>query len=146
MYGRERRGEIDDRIRTLWWRSSSNVAAPLSDLEQRQPFYELDRSGYELGALALDWLVRHAAALAENVPFTPLEPGGLELREEYDAHLQYYRLRQPSVSWRAAFEEAFGIAVDEFYAAFAEYRAELTAARLPHLADDQDAAAPRLRR
>ena len=112
--------------------------APLSDLEDAQPFYALGRAGYDLGTLATDWLVRRAAALSDNAPFTPLEPGGLELREEYDAHLQYYRLRQSRVSWQAAFEGAFGITIDDFYAEFEEYRTALTASRLPHFADDED--------
>ena len=39
------------------------------------------------------------------------------------ALFEYYRLLPSSDSWQAAFEEAFGIAIDDFYAAFAEYRA-----------------------
>ena len=97
-YGRLRRGERDDRIRTAWWRGSLDVTAPLSDLEDSQPFYALGRAGYDLGTLATDWLVRLAAALSDNVAFTPLEPGGIELREEWDAHFEYYRLRRSSYS------------------------------------------------
>ncbi len=138
VYRREREGWTDDRVRTAWWRRSLGVSAPLSDLEDSQPFYALDRAGYDLGTLATDWLVRRAAALSDNAPFTPLEPGGLELREEYDAHLQYYRLLPPSGSWQQAFEAAFGIDVNDFYAAFEEYRTALTASRLPHFADDED--------
>ena len=138
LYWRDRRGDADDRVRVLWWRESLSLDERLPALEGWQPFYATGDVGYWLGALAVDWLVRHAAALAENVPFTPLEPGGLELREEYDAHLQYYRLRRSAFSWQTAFKEAFGISVNDFYAAFEEYRTALTASRLPHLADDVD--------
>ena len=139
VYRREREGWTDNRVRTAWWRRSLGVSAPLSALEDTQSFYALGNPAYWLGALATDWLVRRAAALADNVPFTPLEPGGLGLREEYDAHLQYYRLRQSQGSWQAAFQQAFRITVDDFYTAFEEYRTALTAARLPHLVDEVEA-------
>ncbi|MCY3887105.1 MAG: hypothetical protein OXG19_05300 [Chloroflexi bacterium] len=138
VYQREREGWTDDRVRTAWWRRSLGVSAPLSALEGEQSFYALGNPGYWLGALAVDWLVRRAAALSDNVPFAPFDPGGLELREDHDAHVQYYRLRHSSGNWQAAFQAAFSIDVDTFYEEFAAYRAELTAARLPHLADDVD--------
>ena len=139
LYWRDRRGDADDRVRVLWWRESLSLDERLPALEGWQPFYATGDVGYWLGALAVDWLVRHAAALSDNAPFTPLEPGGLELREEWDAHFEYYQLRRSSYSWQAAFKEAFGISVDDFYTAFEEYRTALIAARLPHLADDVDA-------
>ena len=139
LYSRERRGGTGDAARTHWWRRSLEVSAPLSALEAPEALKAVGFATYDLGALAVDWLVRRAAAAAGNAPFAPHAPGGLELRSEWAAHLDYYRLRQSSVSWRAAFEAAFGIAVDDFYAEFGEYRAELTAGRLPHLADDVDA-------
>ena len=36
---------------------------------------------------------------------------------------EYYRLRQTTDTWQQAFEGAFGITIDDFYAAFAAYRA-----------------------
>ena len=130
-------GERGDRARTSWWSSSSDVAAPLSDLEDEQSFYAVDLPGYFLGGVATDWLVRRAASLSDNAHFAPLEPGGPEPREEYAAHIEYYRLLPTSDSWQEAFEGAFGIAVEEFYHAFEAYRSEV-APPLPHLADDVD--------
>ena len=54
--------------------------------------------------VAGDWLVARAGELAI---------------------LEYYRLLPSSDTWQDAFEGAFGIAIDDFYAAFAEYRAGL---------------------
>ena len=141
VYGRELRGKTDDGIREVWALGSLDVTGRLSDFEASLPFYDLSWSAYQLGAMAVDWLVRHATALSDDSPFTALERGGLGLREDYDAHFRYYRVRQPSVSWRAAFEEAFGIGVDEFYGEFAEYRKAFAAAHLahlPHIADELD--------
>ena len=131
-------GERGDRARTSWWSSSSDVAAPLSDLEDEQSFYAVDLPGYFLGGVATDWLVRRAASLSDNAHFAPLEPGGPEPREEYAAHIEYYRLLPTSDSWEEAFEGAFGIAVDDFYTAFAAHSSEI-APPLPHLADEVDA-------
>ena len=52
------------------------------------------------------------------------------------ALFEYLTLMRDTSDWRAAFEAAFGIAVDDFYAEFARYRAEA----LPpfaHLVDDR---------
>ena len=57
-----------------------------------------------LSFLAADWLAQRAG-----------EP----------ALFEYYRLLPASDSWQDAFEGAFGMAIDDFYAAFAEYRAGL---------------------
>ena len=138
LYHRERRGETGDRARVTWWRESLRVDGPLQFLEDWQLFYTVGSAAYDLGALATDWLVRRAAALSGNVPFAPLEPGGLDARLGYDAHVEYYRLLRSSVSWQAAFKEAFAISVNDFYPAFEEYRTAFTADRLPHLADEVD--------
>ena len=74
-----------------------------------------------VGALATDWLVRRAAALSTGERFAPLEPPELVARPDHDAHLEFFRLLPTSASWEEAFEAAFGIAVDDFYEAFAEY-------------------------
>ena len=138
VYFRERQGETDDRTRTAWWRRSLAVPAALGALEDSESFYGLEGEAYALGALATDWLVRRAVASSAAAEFRPLAPGGLEFAEEYDAHFRYYGSLPSSANWRAAFIRAFGIAVDEFYGAFAEYRKAFGAARLPHLADDRD--------
>ena len=70
----------------------------------------------ELAFLAADWLVQRAG---ERSVFN------------------YYRLLPSSDSWEEAFEAAFGITIDDFYAAFAAHRREV-APPLPHLADDVD--------
>ena len=41
------------------------------------------------------------------------------------ALFEYYRLLPSSDTWQDAFQGAFGITIDDFYAAFAEYRAGL---------------------
>ena len=51
---------------------------------------------------------------------------------------EFFRLLPASATWEEAFEAAFGIAVDDFYEAFEEYRIALGAEYLPHLADDRD--------
>ncbi len=139
VYRRQRLNETAEQVRSRWWNLSLSVTAPLSALEDTHSFYALENAGYQLGALATDWLVRRAAAFPDgDLHFTPLPSDGLELREEDDAHLEYYELLQSSVNWREAFKAAFGIGVDEFYEAFDEYRAAFGASRLPHLADDRD--------
>ena len=57
----------------------------------------------ELAFLAADWLVQRAG---ERSVF------------------EYYRLLPTSDSWEEAFEGAFGITIDDFYAAFEAYRAD----------------------
>ena len=54
-----------------------------------------------------------------------------------DAILEYLRLLPSSLGWRAAFEGAFGLTVEDFHAAFEASRFE-RAPLLPHLADDRD--------
>ena len=53
------------------------------------------------------------------------------------AIFEYYRVLPDSESWEEAFEAVFGITIEDFYEAFAEYRAEV-APRFPHLADTSD--------
>ena len=61
-----------------------------------------DREAKALSFLAADWLLARAG---ERAIF------------------EYYRLRQSTDEWKHAFAGAFGITIDDFYAAFAEYRA-----------------------
>lgn len=69
---------------------------------------------YHLGFLATEWLVDYAGA---------------------EALVDYYRRLPSSNGWESAFAEAFGLSVEDFYTAFAAYRA-VVAPPLPHLADD----------
>ena len=55
------------------------------------------------------------------------------------AIFEYFRLLQSSGTWEKAFAAAFGITVEDFYAEFEEYRAEV-APPVPHIADDQKGA------
>ncbi|MCY3920244.1 MAG: hypothetical protein OXG38_10645 [Chloroflexi bacterium] len=139
LYDWDRHGGADDRLRAASWWKSLHVDVPLRDLESWDRFLAVGAPAYALGALATDWLVRRTAAEAAGAPFDPHAPGGLGVGPAWDAHMKYYQLRQSAFSWQAAFEDAFGIGVTDFYAAFDAYRAEMTAARLPHLADDADA-------
>lgn len=63
-----------------------------------------ERIHYRLGFLAADWLAQRAGA---------------------EALLGYYRRLPSGEGWQQAFEGAFGLTVDDFYAAFEAYRAEL---------------------
>ena len=139
LYGRGRQGEADDRLRTAWWRQSLSVGVPLRTLESWDRFRNVGGPAYELGAFATDWLVRRTAAVSASVPFDAYAPDGLIAGPEWDAHMEYYRLLRSAFSWQAAFKDAFGISVADFYAAFEEYREAFGTARLPHLADDENA-------
>jgi hypothetical protein len=81
------------------------VTGPLSTIESAAGWNALGRRRAEaLSFLAADWLAQRAG-----------EP----------ALFEYYRLLPSSGRWEEAFEEAFKMAIDDFYAAFAEYRAGL---------------------
>ena len=143
MYERERLEITGDEFRALWWRLARGRGADSLPLDHwlfdhgTQGDYRAI-AGYDVGALATDWLVRRAAALSTGVAFAPLEPPEMVARPDYDAHFEFFRLLPASASWEEAFEAAFGIAVDDFYEAFEEYRIALGALYLPHLADDRD--------
>ena len=40
--------------------------------------------------------------------------------------MDFYRLLPDAGSWQAAFEQAFGLTIEDFYDAFAPYRARLS--------------------
>ncbi len=142
-YGRERLGWTGGGIRAHWWQratGSSVESLPLGHwvFDHGWQGDEAVYVGYNVGALATDWLVRRAAALSTGTPFAPLEPPEMVARPDHDAHFEFFRLLPESASWEEAFEAAFGIAVDDFYEEFEEYRTALGAQYLPHLADDRD--------
>ena len=68
-------------------------------------------------------LHRHEDAVSRALRF--LAADWLAQRAGEPALFEYYRLLPSSDSWQEAFKGAFGIAIDDFYAAFAEYRAGL---------------------
>ena len=132
MYERQRLRKTGADVRADWWRVTVGAFGP------PRPLDDWGHASYWAGALATDWLVRRAAALSTGGRFDPLESPGLVARRDHDAHLEFFRLLPESASWEEAFEAAFGIAVDDFYEAFAEYWTVLGALYLPHLADDRD--------
>ena len=143
VYHRERLGWTGGGIRAHWWQratGSSVESLPLGHwvFDHGWQGDEAVYVGYYVGALATDWLVRRAAALSTGTPFAPLEPPEMVAGPDHNAHLEFFRLLPASASWEEAFEAAFGIAVDDFYEAFEEYRIALGAEYLPHLADDRD--------
>ena len=74
----------------------------LAELETASNFFENTRATYALGFLAVVRLVQHSSD---------------------DALLKYYELLLEYDTWQGAFEGAFGISLDDFYASFEEYRA-----------------------
>ena len=92
-----------DRIRRRSVNFATRAEKTLYDLEPyRAPGGPRDEPVEALTFLAADWLAQRAG-----------EP----------AIFEYYRLRQATDDWQEAFEAAFGITIDDFYTAFAEYRA-----------------------
>ena len=127
VYHRERLGWTGGGIRAHWWQratGSSVESLPLGHwvFDHGWQGDEAVYVGYYVGALATDWLVRRAAALSTGTPFAPLEPPEMVAGPDHNAHLEFFRLLPASASWEEAFEAAFGIAVDDFYEAFEEYR------------------------
>ncbi|MCY3880554.1 MAG: hypothetical protein OXG61_00355 [Chloroflexi bacterium] len=74
-----------------------------------------DSETIALEFLAFDWLVRRAGE-ASIVEFYRLLPRG---------HPSFPWHEPNAGSWQAAFEQAFGLTVDDFYEAFADYRSGL---------------------
>lgn len=86
-----------------------NINAPLEALETFEAFFDLapepdGASSYSFGALA-------AAFLADNY-------GSLETL------VHYYNIIGPDMPWKEAFQNAFGISINEFYREFGQYRSE----------------------
>ena len=108
-FGQER---DDDRgfDRARWFAAAGSVHVP--SLEHSQEAYA-PTVDYDLGYLVAEWLVSHAGR---------------------DALIDYYRRLASSSNWEDAFEGAFGISVDDFYARFKAHRADV-APPLPHLVD-----------
>ena len=91
----------DERNRELRQARSSTRA--LADLETADKFFD-EPGGYSLSFLAVEWLVQHSSV---------------------EALVNYYKMLPQHDTWQAAFENAFGIALDEFYDSFEEYRSSL---------------------
>ena len=82
---------------------SSNCEGELRDFESFEITAIEVACGYPAGALASEWLARHAGA---------------------NSHLRYWELLRTSRTWEAAFTSAFEIAPDDFYEAFREHLEE----------------------
>ena len=140
LYQREREGRTYEDIRAgrvagFWWHSPEPV-----DLGERRWTVGAAPAGVvSVGALAVEWLVGHAAAYAREVDFMPLEPGGLDLQGESDAFIEYFRPQRSASTWEAAFKRMFGIAAEDFHDAFGEYLSALLDRSWPHRRDDRSA-------
>ena len=138
LYSQARWKTTDKGYRWFLWRQSRGIAA-LGPVEDSERFRATGLRGYHLGALATDWLVRRAAGLStDNIRFTREEASGLDAQTKFDSYIQYFRLLESSGTWQEAFEAAFGIAVDDFYEVFEEYRRGGFLPLPPHVSDDRD--------
>ena len=108
--------------------------APALQLSASLPHLETDTAWYAAGdatsralaVVAIDWLATTAGEPA-LLEYYHLAPRGTPAR---------WRTHEPRAgSWQAAFEQAFGLTIDDFYEAFAAYRADV-APPLPHLVDE----------
>ena len=88
-------------------RKAAQSTSSLADLELAEDFFN-DSGAYEVGFLAVELLV--------------------QLSSE-DALLHYYELLLQQDTWQAAFENAFGVAVSEFYESFEEHRSRILPTR-----------------
>ena len=95
-----------------------NLSAELARIEDGASFYEheshLEYTSYELSFIASVFLVEEQA------------------REE-DSYVNYWKLLGKRSTWQQAFEEAFGISLDGFYAAFDKWALSLPFPRVVQL-------------
>ena len=121
-----------DAVRSEWARLSVWTASDLGDMEGDSFYRYRVSGGYQLGARGVDWLAAHSAGGGV------ISPGvGPRFADQArnDAYVRYYRLLPHVASWHQAFEEAFGIGAEAFYAAFDDHL-DATGTRAPHLSDD----------
>ena len=105
-----------------WVEGSDQTFGLLSNFEHKSRLHIGDRAD-ELGALAVDWLVRRAAArAAADSGLPPVETPNLEDQAGHDSHIEYHRLLRSSGAWQGAFAKAFGISARDFYEEFRFYR------------------------
>ena len=111
----------DDVLRG-WDIAADRVVTPLEELERN--FYGVGER-YYLAALAVDWLVQHAAREpdGDSGPATPASTS-LSQQGRLDSLIEHYRLLRTLNDWEAAFEQAFRISPEAFYATFAPAREE----------------------
>ena len=115
--------------RAHWVEGSEQTFGFLSGLEHESTLHAGDRLD-ELGALAVDWLVRRAAARAgADSGLPPAQTPNLDDQAGHDSHIEYHRLLRSSGAWQGAFGEAFGISARDFYEEFKLYRVGVSADR-----------------
>ena len=91
-----------------WQRSRARkTAAPLPSTETYNGLFAADGVGYPLGFMAVDFLVENFGDLPALV-----------------AVVSFYDAIEPGTTWQDAFQDAFGISIDEFYVEFEAYRLE----------------------
>ncbi|MCY4087453.1 MAG: hypothetical protein OXG37_11405 [Actinomycetia bacterium] len=83
----------------------------------------LPKDVYALGALAVEWLAAHAVTPGAFAP-----TGGEWVHQDDGAALEFARQIGRGVDWQIAFEAAFGLSPDAFYAAFERYHADSASA------------------
>ena len=97
--------------------NAARTQLPLSSFESDAWKFAPTSVPYSLGFLAVEWLTPRAGDFALT---------------------EYYRLYWSAMGWGRAFEAAFGMTVDDFYAEFEAVRATLVPP-LPHMDDDAEA-------
>ena len=137
LYERDRSGLDAELLHLDHWRRGIRATRPLAEYEDSEAFYGDRGPNYYLGALAVEWLAGHAASGADET-FGPADAAWTSRLADEGSHLSYYGLLSSSPGWPDAFEDAFGLAPDVFYARFDSYLHALARAFLPHLADDVD--------
>ena len=116
--------------RERWW-TSQGVTEALADLELIRLFYPGEAPVYGLAAMAVEWLEGRAVTAGDEATMAPAERGWPDSFTDAATFIRYYRLLPSAEDWEEAFEEAFGIAPDDFYEAFQEYRDALYPASAP---------------
>ena len=127
LYRRDNWRVTGEQLRNARWRHSADVTVPLDEIVLRRLFYAGEAPVYSLAAIAVEWLEGRVAFDGDEAEFAPLEVGWPDSFTAGDAFIEYYRLLLSAGEWEDAFEEAFGMAPDDFYDAFEEYRDALYA-------------------
>ncbi len=114
--------QAGETIRQGWHHSADYLDRPITELEDE--IYGIP-GGYEMGALAVDWLVQHAAREPDgDTAPASRAPTSLPEQVRLESFIEYYRLLSSLLDWQAAFEQAFGISTEAFYATFEPAREE----------------------
>lgn len=138
LFAREHGSRTGEQQRSSRWLNSAAITAGLQSYEGGQVGSH-QGGEYILGPLAVEWLEGYAAAArAGERSFDAVARGWPDSAGDAGAYIRFYRFLSFSDGWEQAFEAAFGLRPSEFYEEFEAYRTDLTASRLPHLADDHN--------